>query len=289
MKLLSVSGYTPPLHGVIFRDSRIIALNKFLICTAITALIAHGILKQGLPSLFWLAVAITAMLSKFMLSALIAAMKPTNWTICLDGRYVLIKYRSYLNHLFNDDDSAIIQLDIDEIISASKLLQTMTPKTGDPKRESLELILKPGLCEKIDVALAEERRHPGTIRGFFCHKNRHYFVSTHPGDVLRIIWVGRPDSLTATVEDILRRLRSSVILNPTRTEDNQPQNMSDELLDQHILELGESGDVIGAIKLLKTRYGFSTTEARQLVDDLIGKAARPPHPLDPLPGPRVIN
>lgn len=278
MKLLSVSGYTPPLHGVIFRDSRIIAFNKLLICTSFTIFFTYGLLMHDWPVLIWLAVATFALFSKFMLSALIAAMKPTNWTVCLDGRNVLIKYRSYLNHHFSDDEPAIIQLDLDEIISVSKLQQTLTPKADEPKRVSLELILKPGLCETIDIAIAEERRHLGTIRGFYCHKSHHYFVSTHPGDALRITWEGRPESLTPSVENILRRLGSLVTLNPTRTEDNQPQNMSDELLDQHVLELGESGDVIGAMKLLKTRYGFSTAEARQFFDDLFVKAANPSRP-----------
>ncbi len=147
MKLLSVSGYTPPSHAIIFRQTRIPALITLLIFTGLTVGLAIGILILGWPGLLWLGVATLALLSKFMLSAFIAAMKPTNWTVCLDGSRLLIKYRSYLNHHFNDDDPAIIQLDIDEIVSVSKHHPQPQPRSNDPRPSvlaSLAQVVRPG-------------------------------------------------------------------------------------------------------------------------------------------------
>ena len=277
MKLLSLSGYTPPSHAIIFRQTRIPALITLLIFTGLTIGLAVGILILGWPGLLWLGVATLALLSKFMLSAFITAMNPTNWTVCLDGSRLLIKYRSYLNHHFNDDDPAIIQLDINEIVNVSKHRQTMTRKTMDStqrwKRVSLELALKHGLCETIDAALAEERRRQAPNRGISRTKALHYLVSTHQGDFLRIIWRGRSNRLTPSIDDLLQRLGSTVSLTPTVTEDKQPENMSAEQLDRYIIELCESGDIFWATSILKRRYGYSTTEAKKFIDELIGKAA----------------
>ena len=101
----------------------------------------------------------------------------------------------------------------------------------------------------------------------------HYCVSTHQGDFLRIIWRGRSTRLTPSIDDILQRLGSTVSLTSTETEDKQPENMSDEQLDQYIIELCESGDIFWATSILKRRYGYSTAEAKNFIDELIGKAA----------------
>ena len=88
-------------------------------------------------------------------------------------------------------------------------------------------------------------------------------------NVIRLVWRGQSDWISPPLHRILRELESHVTVAPTTYCDvSNLKDLNSEEVDTLTLQLVESGDKLGAIKLLQERCGYSTTEAHRFVEEL---------------------
>lgn len=277
MKLLPISQYAPPADAIVFRQSRLPATFALLVFGGLTAGLAYAIPNQGWPVWLWLGVVVMVMVTKAFLSRLTSSFKASNWTMSLDGSQLFIKFRTHLNHHFSDSDKVIIALDGDEILAARKHVKRIKIDKNDTtesyKQTSLELVLDPSMIESIEVALAEERRRKAPKIGFSSTKNMHFFASVKKPDLLRIVWRSKSDFVIPNISLTLQQLAHLTTIDPDRVEPKRESKPLDTQIESDILERIEAGDIIGATHLLKRHYGYSTTETKKFIDDLVGKAA----------------
>ena len=277
MKLLAISQYTPSPDSVVFRQSKLPATFALLVFGGLTAGLAYAILKQGWPAWLWLGVVVMVMVTKAFLSRLTATFKASNWTMSLDGSQLFIKFRTHLNHHFSDADEVIIALDADEILAARKHVKRIKIEKSDTtesyKQTSLELVLDPSKIELIDVALAEERRRNAPKIGISRTKNMHFFASVKKPDLLRVVWRSKSDFVIPNISRTLQQLAHLTTIDPDRVEPKRDSKPLDTQTESDIIERIEAGDVFGALHLLKQHYGYSTTEAKNFIDELTREAA----------------
>jgi hypothetical protein len=140
----------------------------------------------------------------------------------------------------------------------------------------LELELKGASTDELRAELAAELRRQVTrthLGGLATSRSRHGHapVTAHDSHVIRIAWRGRYDWVSPSLRRALGELRPRVrVGEPTRADFTDLHALTSEEVDKLTLQLVESGDKLGAIKLLTDRRGCSTTEAHQLVEDLMG-------------------
>lgn len=283
MKMLHAGEFSPTATSTVFRQSSISPLVMLVVFVSIVTGLSIAIVAGGWHWAAWLLVGFFALLGKFALSVLLASLKPSNWTMSVCENGCVIKFRSYLNHHFPDDDPTIFMLNRSEILSVRKHTQLRSRPSSQLsdssdvemrwQQISLDMTLTPGLATEIETALAGERQLKAPKRGISSTKAMHYFVSVPESDTLRVVWKSKSDRLTPSIDIALEKVGSLTQLEEPTSEDRRWNEMSDEQLDQYVMEMCETGDIFGATSILKRRYGYSTTEAQNFIDDLIGKAA----------------
>ena len=85
------------------------------------------------------------------------------------------------------------------------------------------------------------------------------------------MWKSRYDCLRPSVDTVLDRLSKYVnVLEPAREEKRDSwSELTEEQVDSEVLRFAQNGDRISAIKLLRLRRGYTITEAKQFVDELL--------------------
>jgi hypothetical protein len=267
-----------------FRYSSLNVFIGFLILTAITSGFAYlAVLAYAEDA--WLGVVICSWCGFwFALFALLtwkqfrARSLPTNWLMRLQTNGILLKFRSYRNHHLNDQDAVVAKISFSEIEWAREhKLRRDLPGTQQGETESrytryVELKLRDAeAAQSLKEQLFQERqRWPewqrrwwgGRSRGL----NRHYPVTVVDASVVRIEWQVRP-----ALRDFLSAISLFVsVIDPSKTKvnyrqiDELPQKQQEDL----VLELIESGNNLGAIRVIRKLYGYKTTQAKQFLDEL---------------------
>ncbi|MZH02740.1 MAG: hypothetical protein F3745_04900 [Nitrospinae bacterium] len=68
------------------------------------------------------------------------------------------------------------------------------------------------------------------------------------------------------------RIKTKVMVEPEiKIKSDYTSNKSDKSLDDQILDLAERGNEMEAITLVRMRYGFSLTESKKFVENLLKK------------------
>ena len=137
-------------------------------------------------------------------------------------------------------------------------------------QHSLEIRLRepiPG--EIVDALDAQRRRQPPAV-GVVRKKSYYPSPVTNPdGRTLRILWQGRYDMVKPSIDAAVQTLSQYVAQHTEELLDrSKPEEMSAGEFDNLVLNLCESGAKIDAVKLLKRHRGFTTTSAKQFVDEL---------------------
>jgi hypothetical protein len=237
----------------------------------------------------WVVTGLVALLPLLFISQWMKTLNPQNWILRITGRNVLVKFRSFANAHFSDDNKVVVSFAVDEIAWASQRRETfISPGTenGETSQQYftyLDLGLKNVDVAMLERQLADERRRrppPAMIETI----QRDYPVqlanrSDADGPVLQICWRGESNWITPSIKKTLAALSQiTTILEPTKTTldvtKSSGSTVEGAALDDQsrILALAERGQMLGAVKLTCQCYGYSLAEAKQFVEELCGTA-----------------
>jgi hypothetical protein len=281
MRLVTPEEMPADLRGVVCRQSRVVsALGTAVLLALIIGVPAFLMWQAELP--WWVmvfAAALAGFVVRWFLGNMVKSWRPSNWLLRIDRDGLWINIRSYLNRDFAPAKT-VIHVPYNEIARVREHIVKRAEKTSDSTTvwtdRYMDLELLEAAPEEIRAELAEERRRHVTrshLGGFVTSRSRngHVPVTAPENDVIRIAWRGRYDWVSPSLRRALQELRPRVrIGEPTRDDRTDLHALSAGEVDKLTRELVESGDKLGAIKLLTDRRGCSTTEARQLVEELTG-------------------
>ncbi len=264
--------FTP--GDVIFRQSvRAPLAAMLLLLLAAVGLFLAGI-AGGLPVVVaGLGGGSLVLFSAFSAVMVRRARSPANWLLACDGRRVLIKFRSYLNAAFPAEVPHVLEVPLTDV---EAVRATQSELRGqDSARETLrerllflDVRLKPGAnLSELQERLRNERqlRSGGTAW-------RHYPVSVLDDRTIRIEWRSKRTRIVPGIDRALQLLGSAA-----HEEQGPPEYVelggagrkleSTEAMKQ-VRALAEQGRIVEATLLAKRAFGWSTTEARQRIEQL---------------------
>jgi hypothetical protein len=226
-----------------------------------------------------LVVAIALFVIQWPLGVIIKSWRSSNWVLRIARDGLWINLRSYLNYEFSPARTVAF-VPNDEIAHARELtvkrVERNNGRTMAWTDRFLELELAGVSTEELRCQLAAELgRHVSRsyLAGLVTSRSRHGHVPVTVPDsnVIRIAWRGRYDWVSPSLRRTLEELRPRVRIGESTCADfTDLHALTNDEVDRLTRQLVESGDKLGAIKLLTHRRGCSTTEARQLVEELTG-------------------
>jgi hypothetical protein len=96
--------------------------------------------------------------------------------------------------------------------------------------------------------------------------HRHYPVRVIEPSILRIEWNG----ITPRIKKALGLFSQRAAVEPTlKLRPQDWQSLQGQDLDDRILDLAQRGDTLGAVKLVRRKYGLALGESKQFVEDLL--------------------
>jgi hypothetical protein len=250
--------------------------------TTILIAVAFGALVFGWLKNVWLAYYVAAVVAICLLifqRLVTARFRSTNWLVRMTDDGLYIKFRSYLNHHFPDQDPTVLFLPDSEIRSARSLTEhqevldrdDQTNSTITKTRRLLVLELA-GDSTKVAEALDNERRRvfSKSSQGGGANSRYHHLpVRFASPNFLTIEW-GVVPSLQSILEALTRHTLVQREEETTRDFVNL-DGLSREEQEVRLLELAESGDMIGAVAIARKLYSYDLTTAKTFVELLIQK------------------
>jgi hypothetical protein len=198
------------------------------------------------------------------------SIRRTNWLlICGEGR-LLIKFRSYLNTRFPEDDPQVVSIGAGEITAVGR--STLTMRTPDSEGWSEQTSAYLDLSVNCDLsALKEALKHEHRLGRSESTVWQDYPVSVAGDDVIRIEWKSPSARIRPGISVALALLGQyfpnkadfSEALDLTQTGSLDRAEM-----DSRILDLAERGRKLDAVKLAQTAYGYGLREALDFVEGL---------------------
>ena len=207
----------------------------------------------------------------------IKSLRNTNWLLQIAPDGLWINLRSYLNRDFAPA-ATVLFVSYAEIASVSQQAVKRSECTGDRTvvwtDRYLDVQLVDPAVAEVAAEIAEERRRtlPGTHFGGLVTSNsrsNHVPVAMPSEQVLRLAWRGRYDFVVPSLKKTLRELTAHCTITDSTLQDVTDVNtLSDQELDRLILDSVETGDTLGAVKLLREKRDYSLKDAKEFVDEL---------------------
>lgn len=203
--------------------------------------------------------------------------RPQNWVLRCRPGGVLIKIRSYMNDHFPEDHEVVVELRPEEIAWIGKtgerrITEGRGSKRGSVHEENITWIeIKP-----VENDLSElQARLRAEFNAKVSSRFEEYPVHVGQGGVIRIAWRSESTWVTPKAARALETMRGMLRVNLRPEVERSKDLLSDpgeqRAREDMILELAESGDMIGAVKAARRLYSFSLKEARDFVDELMGQ------------------
>ena len=233
----------------------------------------------------WLSYLIFATVLFFLLlfrKLITARFQPTNWLVRLTDNGLFIKFRSYLNVHFPDQEPTVVFLPHSEIISARYIVEKQEvpdhddnnrPTTTTKTNKLVELELA-GDMKLFAEALLREQRYAidGKLPFKMSSRYHHLPVRLPSDDRLHIEWAVVPNAQT-----FLDALTRHTLVRPTETTSKDFVNLEElgrEEQESRLLELTASGDKIAAIAMARRLYAYDLTQAKEFIEELANKRRR---------------
>lgn len=192
---------------------------------------------------------------------------------------LFIKFRSYLNFHFPDQDLSVVFISHSEIRSARFILQKHEvpnrddggrPTTTARTQKWVELELA-SESKKLADALTGERAHAldGKNLGRISSRYHHLPVRLAAPDRLQIEWGVVPNA-----RNFLDTLTRHTLVRPSAPNSKDFVNLEELSRDKQetrLLELAESGDKIAAITVARRLYSYDLTQAKEFIEGLANK------------------
>jgi hypothetical protein len=279
MQLMRLADVPENLREQVFYYSRFYALGSALLLVAIAGgLIIFARLRGAWPAYFIAAFILVCLL--IFQKVITARFRPTNWLVRMTDDGLFVKFRSYLNFHFPDQDLTIVFIPYSDIRSAkyTKERQALPSQDGYARgvpsvrtRRFIDLELA-GNLRPLATGLANEskRLFAKVVDGGADASTRYQHLPVKLSDnVLRIEWFVVPSART-----LLDALSRHTLVRPDAQSDRDYTNL--ESLDRReqesrLLELAESGDVIGAVAMARKLYSYDLVTAKEFIDSLLKK------------------
>lgn len=195
-----------------------------------------------------------------------------HWVVRLRREGIALHLRSYLNADLPADDPVVLWIDRREIAALVPLRQRKTLPSSDGDATMIETRLEIRLTHARTAELAQalkRERSPGN-RGRTHHHS--YGVRVSASDRVEVTWRSAHYALRPGLARFLAAAEADYPVEDLRKERLEDwRELDARAFDDLVLERCEQGDHFGAIRLLRQRHGWSTTEARQFVDELTGR------------------
>lgn len=281
MQLLRIADVPITDRDRVYRYSRVRALSVLMLLS----LLAMASLAFGWLNNTWLAYYIPAVTFLFLLifqKLITARFRPSNRLVRITDHGLYIKFRSYLNHQFPEQDLTVVFLPYSEIRGARSVTERQEIPNRDEGRNStmtkrrrllaLELAAD---STKLAEALGNERKRVFTKKnqgGGANFRYHHLPVRLVSPNLLTIEW-GVVPSLK-TILDALTR-HTLVQRGEETTKDYvHLDGLTREQQESRLLELAETGDMFGAVNMARQLYSYDLATAKAFIESLTQKTAK---------------
>lgn len=278
MQLLRLNDVPVSQRDVVFAYSRVSATSGALLLFLVSAgLIVFARIKGAWPAYVVAAFMILCVL--IYQKVIIARFHPANWLVRMTDNGLYVKFRSYLNDHFDAQDFVVLFLLFSELRSARMVKERQEVPDQNPRSRTttttkriLELELA-GKTVELAVALGAERERvfgkmPRT-NGRMSTRYQHFPVRLASPTLLRIEW-----GVVPKLQTLLDALTRHTLVSASAEEKKdytQLENLDRKEQEARLLELAESGDMIGAIAMARKLYSYDLTTAKQFVESLSRK------------------
>ena len=277
IRLLTESEVPATVDGGIFRYSRITAaVVAAAVLFAALGLIAVGRIHAN-PFAYYIAALLLVFLWIYQ-AMVIARFRSTNWLVRVDEHGVYIKFRSYLNHHFPTSDRTVAYIPFRDmkLTKIVRELQEIPDTDGRGTSTRRRVVIEIELDEEsseLAQALAAERNAPapriGRWYGTSAGKYRHYPVVMPSARIIAIEWGVVP---RAPAFISIMALHTPVEATEIVRDYTALGALAKHEQESRLLELAQKGNMMDAIRLARSLYGYDMTEAKQFVTDLSGRA-----------------
>jgi hypothetical protein len=267
------------LQGRVCRHSRLMAVVGVIVMLGFLVALPTYVLWQARPA-WWIAVPIVVlagMILSCFLNMLFKAFRPTNWLMRIGPDGLWINLRSYLNRDLAPA-ATVLFVPYREIASVHQYTVRRSERSNGRitvwTDRYLDLQLVDAAPEEVANEISEERLRMVSreyLGGWVTSRGRNNHVPvTMPHDkLLRLAWRTRFDVIAPSAKKTLRELAAHCTIEaPVEKEVGNVKVLSVEEIDSQIIERVETGDTIGAVKLLREERGMSLREAKEFIDEL---------------------
>jgi hypothetical protein len=278
MQILRLNDVPVSQRDLVFAYSRLRAISSALLLLAVAAgLIIFARLKGAWP--VYCVAAFMVLCVLIYQKVITARFHSANWLVRLTDNGLFIKFRSYLNDHFDAQDFVVLFLPFSELRSARMVKERQEVPDRNTRSTTItttKRILELELAEKtveLAVALGTERERvfgkmPRT-NGRMSTRYQHFPVRLASPTLLCIEW-----GVVPKIQTLLNALTRHTLVSASAEEKKDYTHL--ESLDRkeqeaRLLELAESGDMIGAIAIARKLYSYDLTTAKQFVESLTRK------------------
>ncbi len=241
-----------------------------------------NLLGVGIAGSIGLVVCLTGLLGGFAyFTTFLAALKPGNWVLRAAPEGLYLKLRAFTDHRRPEDDPIVIFIPRREVrwLRTHDQLARTVGRSGDvasreddtlSAQQYLEIDLHGGDLAELKTRLERERGAwgPTFIKGV-TQKSKGAAVSIRPEDVIRIDWKTKGTRLRPKLSEAMAHLGRAYPLAPDfESEQEQAKDLDRDAQERRLLDMVMQGNTIDAVIVAKNLYGFTTTQAKQFVDDL---------------------
>lgn len=260
MELLKIADVLFNKRDVIFKQSR---LNLAVACVGFMAMMGGAYYLNTIDRIpkfimiwvmFWF-----GLFFLLAFSMLKKSLRASNWLMAYNGERLLIKFRSYLNTHFSDNDIQVVSMSKTEIESVRVVKEVQRTKTmrGGSRTEKIiymELNLPKLDLSNLKNAISEERKKK--VKGL---KYGHCPVVISGPDKLRLVWGSSENSIQPGIKKAL-----AIFSKQIRVE----EELNLGIIAPDIKELLKCGKEIEATQLAKRKFGYTTAQAKAYIEKL---------------------
>jgi hypothetical protein len=292
MTFHTIRDISPPRSGeLVCRQSKV--MNWVPVVSLAVAMAGIALIPADGSVFHWVRWGVELMLLLILMAFFASLRKsygPENWLLRLfpRGDSIWIKFRSYQNEHFSDDDPVILKL-IPQEVTWVGLVKEHWLRPSDDRGTTSEhcTYLDIGLAEQVDIEplrqKLDEERHRQPPGHYVKTTYRDFPVKLLDGSVIRLVWRSSSSFIVPSPGRVIREMSRFAEVREPRQKflDAATPAADQKAMEGQIIELIERGDVIGATKLVRRRYRCSLTEARKFVEELTAPSTAVPSPGTP--------
>jgi hypothetical protein len=267
------------IQGRVCRQSRLVSVFVAVAMLTLLAGLPAFLIWRARPSM-WISFPVLsfASLTAMWFSDVAAkVLRPANWLMRIAPDGLWINLRSYQNSDFAPA-ATVLYVPYPEIAGVSQHAVNRSERAGNNNMiwtdRYLEIRLVDPLPAEVAAEIVEERSR--TVSGSHLgglvtsrSRNNHVPVSLPTDRVLRLAWRGRYDFIVPSLAKALRELSAECMIEEPSVKDvADVKSLTSDDVDRLIIETVETGDTMGAVKLLREHRGFSLKDAKKFVDEL---------------------